>query len=342
MALATTPAASPVSKPSQSRKRQFEQRLIEALNSLPRQLQVAGRHLLDHPQEVALCSMRELARQAGLPPATMTRLARQLGFDGYEELKRLYAEEVRLYTVGYRQKALKLTGAKRAEDTAVLASEMVMGIARQVHALSNPETAASLAAGARLLGTARTIYCLGQRLSFPPAYTFRYIHSVAGGSSELLDASGGTGLDALRLASPKDAVLAISVSPYTRATVNQTAFAHERGIPVVAITDSEVSPLAKFARLSVVVSTKSQSFFQTMAAVGAAAEMLATLIALGSPQQLLDGLKSSKEYFSAAQTYWSAPPRTEPMLIATLESLNKLRGAAAVSKETRRIKSRAR
>jgi len=309
-------------------KRRLEQHLIGSFESLPPQLQVAGRYLLDHPQDVALCSMRELARDAGLPPATMTRLARQLGFEGYDDLKRLYAEEVRQYAVVYRERASELADPKRGKDASALASEMVTGIARQVDALGAPESVAALVAGAALMGAARTIYCLGQRLSFPPAYIFQYIHSVAGGSSALLDAPGGTGLDALRQASSEDVVLAISVSPYTRTTVEQTAFAHERGIPVVAITDSAVSPLAKFARQLVLVSTKSRSFFQTMAAVAAAAETLATLTAMGCSGRALDGLKSSEDYFSAARTYWSTAIGRGPGLITALANLDALTGAS--------------
>jgi DNA-binding MurR/RpiR family transcriptional regulator len=119
-----------------------------------------------------------------------------------------------------------------------------------------------------------------------------------------LDAPGGTGFDALRRARSDDALLAISVLPYTRVTIEQADFAAKRGVPVIAITDSEVSPLAMIARHIVKVGTKSQSFFQTMVAVSAATEALATLIAMGSRKAVLDGLKSSEDYFAELDTYW--------------------------------------
>src|SRR5713101_6856788 len=233
----------------------LEKRLIETFDTLSPRLQAAGRYLLDHPHEIALRSMRELAREANLAPATLTRLARQLGLSGFDDVKQLYAEEVRQYAAGYRRKAVALADLSRREDATGLAVEIVAGIARQVDALTDTQAIRSLVAGARVLQRARTIYCLGQRLSFPPAYTFQYIHSVAGGSSVLLDAPGGTGLDALRHASPADAVLAISVLPYTRATIEQAMFAHHRRLPLVVITDSEVSPLTKIAVATILVET---------------------------------------------------------------------------------------
>lgn len=48
--------------------------IVRIFDSLPGQLEVATRELLDHPDDVALLSMRELARRADVPPATMTRL----------------------------------------------------------------------------------------------------------------------------------------------------------------------------------------------------------------------------------------------------------------------------
>ena len=39
--------------------------------------------------------MREQARQAGVQPATITRLAKRLGMDGYDEVRELYAAAVR-------------------------------------------------------------------------------------------------------------------------------------------------------------------------------------------------------------------------------------------------------
>lgn len=309
-------------RPAGSSKATLEKRLVEAFEGLPPQLQAAGRYLLDHPNEVALRSMRELAREANLVPATMTRLARRLGFSGFDELKRGYTEQTRRYAAHYRNKAIELADANRGEDAAALAGDMIAGIAGEVQSLLKSETVQSLVESARLLRAARTIYCLGLRLSFPAAYSFQYIHSAAGGSSVLLDAPGGSGLDPLRHASEKDAMLAITVLPYTRTTIEQANFANEKAIPVIAITDSKVSPLIRIAKQAIIVGTKSQSFFQTMVGVATAAETLATLIAMGSPQAVLDGLKSSEDYFSAANTYWSPPANRAPML---LENVRKYR-----------------
>src|SRR5258705_11835550 len=79
--------------------------IVEAFDILPPQLQTAARYMLDRPDDVALLSMREQARRAGVPPATMTRLAKRLGLKGYDEVRALYAGGGRPGALGFAGKA---------------------------------------------------------------------------------------------------------------------------------------------------------------------------------------------------------------------------------------------
>ncbi len=76
-------------------KTSIADRLIGLFDQLPAQHRVAARWLIDHPDDVALLSMREQAKRAGVPPATMTRLAQRLGFDGFDGLRDVYAATLR-------------------------------------------------------------------------------------------------------------------------------------------------------------------------------------------------------------------------------------------------------
>jgi DNA-binding MurR/RpiR family transcriptional regulator len=102
-------------------------------------------------------------------------------------------------------------------------------------------------------------------------------------------------------------MLVISVHPYTRVTIEQALVAHRRQVPIIAITDSEVSPLVRIANRVVKVGTKSKSFFQTMTAVLAAAETLAAMIAMRAPDAVLAGLKGAEDYFADGKVYCTPP-----------------------------------
>ena len=83
----------------------------------------------------------------------------------------------------------------------------------------------------------------------------------------------------MRQAGRNDALLVVSVRPYTRLTVDYAAYADKRGVAIIALTDSALAPIARLAKASVVVSTESPSFFHTMTPAFAAAEALAALLA---------------------------------------------------------------
>src|SRR5260370_7004953 len=72
----------------------FASRLKADFENLSPQLQEAARWVIDHPADVALLSLREQARRAGIAPATLTRLAQRLPLRGYDGAPTLYPPAV--------------------------------------------------------------------------------------------------------------------------------------------------------------------------------------------------------------------------------------------------------
>jgi DNA-binding MurR/RpiR family transcriptional regulator len=288
-------------------------RLVAEFPSLSRRQQVAARFILDRPQDVALLSMREQARRAGVPPATMTRLAQRLGLNGYDDVRRSYADAVRRGVIGYGARAADLASRLRKGGSEALIAQAADALARHILMLAEPETAAHIAAAADELARSNRIYCLGLRSSFPVAFTFYYICSLAGRPVTLLDGAGGTGLDVLADATAGEALFVTSVRPYTKATVQAAKLAATRGLALVAITDSRVSPLTTLARHAIVVETGSPSFFDAKTAALAATEMLAMLITAHGGAQALAAVEARERYLAAVDAYWPTQTgRTSP------------------------------
>ena len=253
--------------------------IVQAFDTMSEQLQAAAQYVLNQPHEVALLSMREQARQAGVQPATMTRLAKHLGLAGYEDIRQRHADAMRGDVTGFAGRVGAQAKSQKLKGDQVLAADMLGGIAAQVGLLSQPESLATLVEAARRLSAARRIYCLGLRSSHSPAWHLHYILSLAGKHSIMLDAAGGIGADALGSATVEDVMVAVSVLPYTRQTIEIADYAGDAGVPLVAITDSLVAPLAQRAACTVVVPTDSPSFLHTMSPAFVVAEVLGALVA---------------------------------------------------------------
>jgi DNA-binding MurR/RpiR family transcriptional regulator len=279
--------------------------IIEAFDEMSTQLQAAARYVLDRPRDVALLSMREQARKAGIQPATMTRLAQRLGLEGYDAVRRLYAEAIRRGDLGFARKAGVQVVHQKLKGERALAAEMIQSVRSQIASIAEEGSLDRLVAASELLASARRVYCLGLRSSHSVAWHVHYVLSLLGERTVLLDAMAGVGADPIRTATTKDVLLVASVLPYTRATVELTRYVASRGVPIVAITDSEVSPVAQVARHAILIATESPSFFHTMTPAFAVAEILATLVAGRSGEDATAALRRTEKQLAAFSVHVS-------------------------------------
>lgn len=278
-------------------------RLKSDFDGLSLRFQEVARWVIDNPAEVALLTTREQARRAGVSPATMTRLAQRFGLKGYDDVRKLYADAVRRRPESFRGRAQQLLQRREVEGDAALVQDIFSSLTQHMLALSSPSASRRFTAAAERIADAERVFCLGLRSTFSVAYIFHYVRSLFGAASVLVDGSGGTGFDALRTIGRRDVLLAVTVRPYTRQTVKAVRYASERGAKVIAITDSEISPLAPMADETLVVGTETPSFFHSMAPAFAAVECLAALVATRRGPDTLKALARSEEQLAAFDTY---------------------------------------
>ncbi|WEX08367.1 MurR/RpiR family transcriptional regulator [Chelativorans sp. AA-79] len=276
--------------------------ITRTVDTLPGQMEVAARYVLEHPGDVALLSMREQARRAGVRPWTMTRLAKRFGLDGYEELRQIHGEALKEQALGFSGRAGAQVARQREAGGLALAREIAAATARQTAALGE-DTAAALAEAAAAMARARRIYCVGLRSCRPVAGHLAYLLNFLGEKAVYLDFDGGTGLDAFRFATKEDVVFVATVAPYTRTTVEAARHAHTKGLLVVALTDGQASPVARLARHAVIVGTDSPSFFHAMAPAFAAVEILAALVAGEGGEEALEAIARTERQLSELKVH---------------------------------------
>jgi DNA-binding MurR/RpiR family transcriptional regulator len=280
-------------------------RLKSDFDALSSRFQDAARWMIDHPADVALLTTREQARRAGVSPATMTRLAQHFGLDGYDDVRKLYADAMRRRPEEFRGRARELLDRRDAEGDAALVQDIFSALAQHLHLLSSPAAVERFAAAADRIAGADRVFCLGLRSTFSVAYIFlfHYVRSLFGATSVLVDGAGGTGIDVLRTIGSGDVLLAVTVRPYARQTIKAARYASGRRAKIVAVTDSEVSPLASIADDLLLVGTETPSFFHSMTPAFAAVECLAALVAARQGSDTLKSLARSEAQLAAFDTY---------------------------------------
>lgn len=267
-------SVAPSSRPRDAAPAESLDRLVDQLRaefpSLSPQFQMAARYLLDQSRNIPILSMRKIAAQAQVQPATLVRLAQHLGYAGWQDLRKLFVEAVHGTPQPYAQRAREILGAARS---ARLRSEM---LAAQ---LSNLESTSarnneSLAAAAALLTRAAHVHIAGFRASYPIAFGFHYVYRLFRSTAFLIRGEAGTLELELRALCAKDAVVLVSFAPYSQEIIHIAQAARAAGCSIVAITDSAASPIALDADCTLVFATDSPSFFPSTAAATALTEAL--------------------------------------------------------------------
>jgi len=238
--------------------------------ALSPQFQNAARYLLNQPRNVPILSMRKIAADAGVQPATLVRLAQHLGYSGWQDLRELFVNAVHGSAQLYAERARKVIGTGK---TTRLQAEILAAQFKNLEHTSAQNTQ-SLPVAAELLTRAANVYIAGFRASYPIAFGFHYVYRLFRRTTSLIRGEAGTLELELRSLTAKDAVFLISFAPYSQEITQIARAAHAAGCKVVALTDSTVSPVALDADCTLVFSTESPSFFPSTAAATALTEAL--------------------------------------------------------------------
>ena len=282
------------------------ERVKDRYATLPLQAQRVARWLIERPDDVALLSTRQQARSLDVAPATLTRFAKNFGFAGYDALRGVLQGRLRARAAAFAPEARRMVARRNASGAHALAAGVLDAISENLATLRDPAVLTALQKAAQLLSRGRRIYVLGSRSSYPIAYQFFYVASFGGAPVVLVDGPGGIGIDALRGAGAADVMFAVSVAPYSRATVEAAAHGAERRVGVIALTDSSLSPLAVRARAVLTVPTSTPSFFHTMSAAFAVAETLAALVVAERGPQAIRATQRADQELRSLYAYLDA------------------------------------
>jgi DNA-binding MurR/RpiR family transcriptional regulator len=286
--------------------------VAERFDDLSGQLRTAARYLLDHPDDVALRSMRELAQSAGLPPVTFVRLARALGFPDYSELRDLFQDRLRQRggPERYSGKARDLQLRRHADGgTMRLLQELFGAEIDNIELTFEKNHPDAVERALALIDGTERVGVLGQRSCYPPAYFFNYVYRLFRTNSVLLQDHGGTVADELRGLGRGDLLLVVSVAPYSATVVRAARYAREQGVRVLAVTDDPLGAVGRAADATLLVAAGTPSFFHSIVSVMALLQALLALLVARSDGSALAAIELSEKQLFRFDAYW---PDDEP------------------------------
>jgi DNA-binding MurR/RpiR family transcriptional regulator len=254
------------------------ERLLADFDELPGQLQLCARYLIDHPHEVGLQSMRTLAANAEVQPNSFVRLARHLGFEGYDALRERFRDFVRGGTGSTPDRVRWLRQMNREGGSAAIFGSMAEACLENTEKMFAQQSVAELERAVDMMVNARRVYVLGLGLAYPLAYNFYYVARMGFDHFILTPRHGSLPSDDIIRMDERDCLVAMTFQPYRRDTLAAVQRARKTGAKIIGITDSSAATLCREADIGLVSPTHTPQFFHSNSAVTALLESLCALL----------------------------------------------------------------
>lgn len=255
----------------------------------PAERRVADVVLAD-PQLVAFGTVAELAERAGTSGASVVRLATRIGLVGFTDLQERVQAEL---TTQIHQAAERIHRAPESDllgRTAALAADAVQ---RSLDSISREDFVAAVELLAR---TDRQVYVIASEAS--RGIGVQFTNELAMIRPRVTQVAGSPVAVQQTLADvvEGDLVVALDLPRYDRWLIRAATFARENGAQVVAVTDSQLSPLGAGATIVFAVTAGGTGPFDSHVSSLALFEALVSGVAArlrGPASQHLDRIEAA-------------------------------------------------
>lgn len=249
---------------------QLEKAIIEQFPSLSKRLQQIASHALDNPSELALETIAQVSQRAGVQPSSLIRFAKVFGFSGYSDMQRVFRMRLTDAMPDYKERLRSLdgtdsAGAERADIDALLEQFVEADVAGLRRLQQHKRMGALLDRSIKLITDCDTVYLVAHRRSFPIAYYLAYALSQMNVRNVLVDGVGGMFQQQVGHATSRDVIIAISSKAYSPDVAQVVRESKQRGVKIIAMTDSPLSPLAEHADVSLEVQQAAVGLFRSLA-----------------------------------------------------------------------------
>lgn len=223
----------------------------------------ALRNMLNKPNETAAKSITEIAEENSINISTVTRMAQNLGFDGFQDLKHIFKESLLQRKNFYSEQVRLFLNKESDENTRKvdLLQRIIQDEWSNIMLMTDQFDHNRLKIIAKQIVLARRVIILGLRSCYSMAFYLNFYLKMLRDNVDLIGESGHTLAEDLSAVKKGDLLIAISVNPYTRATLEAARVAREYQGDVVSITDSIASPLANETEYYIITPAYGNFFF---------------------------------------------------------------------------------
>ncbi|WP_319532454.1 MurR/RpiR family transcriptional regulator [uncultured Cohaesibacter sp.] len=282
----------------------IQDRIAGQYGELSERLRQAADYVVEHEIEVATRSLRTVAANAGLAPATFSRLSQALGFASYESMRDLCRDAVGRQAMSFAQRAELLTSEEDDDTRLPFLDRQLSASVDNLAKLGQDVDRKRLSDVVERLNSAREVHLLGAFSSTGLIEYFGYLARYFAKNWKVAGRMGASISSAFAGLGKEDAVIILTKKPYARRSVIAAEMAAESGAYVVVITDRHSCPALEHASAHFIVATESPQFFSSYVATLVLIETLVGMLVARAGVAARDRIESIETRNHRLGEFW--------------------------------------
>lgn len=268
------------------------ERLAQELSELTPEARKAATYVLENPRDVGVSTVREIAEAANVKPNTIVRMARQVGFEGYDDFRVPFREAIRRGQADFPDRARWLQDIRKSGNMGGLYADMVQDALRNVEETFAGISAEQLKDAAEDIWNSRNVFVLGVGVNNSNARNFVYLASTGMVQFHAIPRAGSNPIDDLAWADKRDVLIAMTCKPYRNEVVEAVQVAREQGMTVIGLSDSPASPILRNADHGFVISADTPQFFPSSVSTIALLETLLSFVIAVASDEIVERVET--------------------------------------------------
>lgn len=278
-------------------------RIHEGYPKMSKSQKLLADYIVDHYDKAVYLTASKLGEVVRVSESTVVRFAGELGYDGYPGLQRALEDMIRTRLTALQR--MEVSRSRMDEDH-ILSSILQADIENIKETMSLVDET-SFKEALDIILRAKTVYILGVRSSAPLASFLGYYMNLVFDNVKLIHTNSiSETFEQMLKIGPADVMIGISFPRYSKRTVKAMDFAKSRGASVIAITDSDQSPVAASAECVLKAQSNMISFVDSMVGPMSLLNALVVALSMSRQSEVKSNLESLENIWKEYDVYESA------------------------------------
>jgi len=264
--------------------------------------------ICEHYDKAAFMTAAKLGERVGVSESTVVRFASLMGFEGYPEFQHVLREIIKNKLTAVQR--MEITSSKFAEKD--ILKTVISSDIEKLRQTMDGVSVSDFTDAVNTISNSKRIYILGARTCFSIANFLGFYLSLLSYDAKLITTnSASETFEQIFDAGKEDCIIAISYPRYSRRTLNAVRYAHDKGSKVIAITDSELSPIYPYADHKIIATSDMSNFVDSLVAPLSIINAIIVALVMRNEEEIAKKFTTLENIWDEYQVYEKPIPETE-------------------------------